>query len=294
MSSTIKQAIENLKDRIADAYTAVATKGGTLPITQDSTNLPSAIESIPVGSGYTGHVDSVGLTAIGWTSADIAWLESKVDWMEEDDYLYKVPQELIDIYVANGGWDNTLLFAHKDKPYYRWSPRFDTTGIPVDAQHLRHNGAQYCFGILDCYYANTTTFYNMFTGCYNLRFLQPHAGTCGISQCYLLKDYTMNSYKNNMIADASTCYSLKSARFCGNVDASNASNLIDVELDYAYGTCNFSSAVHLSKASILYAINNSKNNTATIKLESGVLAAMQVDSDVQTALANYPNITLAS
>ena len=51
MSSTIKQAIENLKGRIADAYTAVSTKGGTLPATQDSVNLPSAIDSIPNGGG---------------------------------------------------------------------------------------------------------------------------------------------------------------------------------------------------------------------------------------------------
>lgn len=51
MSSTIKQAIEALKGRIADAYTAIVAKGGTLPATQDSANLPSAIASIPSGGG---------------------------------------------------------------------------------------------------------------------------------------------------------------------------------------------------------------------------------------------------
>lgn len=51
MSSTIKQAIQALKGRIADAYTAVSAKGGTLPATQDSTNLPTAIASIPSGGG---------------------------------------------------------------------------------------------------------------------------------------------------------------------------------------------------------------------------------------------------
>lgn len=45
--STIKQAIDSLKARIANAYAAVANKGGTLPTTQDSANLVSAIESIP-------------------------------------------------------------------------------------------------------------------------------------------------------------------------------------------------------------------------------------------------------
>lgn len=47
MSTTIKQAIDSLKARIANAYAAVANKGGTLPTTQDSANLVSAIESIP-------------------------------------------------------------------------------------------------------------------------------------------------------------------------------------------------------------------------------------------------------
>ena len=54
MSSTIKAAIQALKGRIADAYTAIVAKGGTLPATQDSANLPSAIASIPSGGGEEG------------------------------------------------------------------------------------------------------------------------------------------------------------------------------------------------------------------------------------------------
>ena len=50
MSTTIKQAVEALKSRVADAYTAIANKGGTLPAKQDSANLPTAIASIPTGS----------------------------------------------------------------------------------------------------------------------------------------------------------------------------------------------------------------------------------------------------
>ena len=51
MSSTIKAAILALKSRIADAYTAISNKGGTLPETQDSANLATAIASIPSGGG---------------------------------------------------------------------------------------------------------------------------------------------------------------------------------------------------------------------------------------------------
>lgn len=51
MSSTLKQAIQALKARVADAFAAVEAKGGTLPATQDSANLPAAIASIPAGGG---------------------------------------------------------------------------------------------------------------------------------------------------------------------------------------------------------------------------------------------------
>lgn len=52
MSNTLKQAILSLKRRIADAYTAIVEKGGTLPATQDSASLPAAIESIPGKGDY--------------------------------------------------------------------------------------------------------------------------------------------------------------------------------------------------------------------------------------------------
>lgn len=61
MSSTIKQAIQALKSRIASAYAAVETKGGTLPATQDSANLPAAIASIPSGGGGDIYVNFMQL-----------------------------------------------------------------------------------------------------------------------------------------------------------------------------------------------------------------------------------------
>lgn len=52
MSATIKAAITALKGRIAAAYSAISAKGGTLPATQDSDNLASAIATIPSGGGF--------------------------------------------------------------------------------------------------------------------------------------------------------------------------------------------------------------------------------------------------
>lgn len=68
MSGTLKAAITALKGRIAAAYSAISAKGGTLPATQDSASLPTAIASIPSGGG--GAYDY--LKELGVTDADIA------------------------------------------------------------------------------------------------------------------------------------------------------------------------------------------------------------------------------
>lgn len=48
---TIASAITAAQGRVADCYTSVETMGGTIPATQNLTNLPTAIESIPTGGG---------------------------------------------------------------------------------------------------------------------------------------------------------------------------------------------------------------------------------------------------
>lgn len=48
---SIASAIATKQQQIADSYTAVSNKGGTLPATQNLTNLATAISSIPSGGG---------------------------------------------------------------------------------------------------------------------------------------------------------------------------------------------------------------------------------------------------
>lgn len=48
---SIASAIQNAQGKITNAYTAVSNKGGTLPATQNLSNLPTAINSIPASSG---------------------------------------------------------------------------------------------------------------------------------------------------------------------------------------------------------------------------------------------------
>lgn len=91
MSSTIKQAIQALKSRIADAYTAVSAKGGTLPATQDSANLPTAIASIPSGGGGNpkeekdiNFIDHTGTIVESYTFAEAANLSALPTAIEYD------------------------------------------------------------------------------------------------------------------------------------------------------------------------------------------------------------------
>lgn len=51
---SIASAITAAQQRVANAYTAISGKGGTLPATQNLTNMPAAIESIPSGGGGGG------------------------------------------------------------------------------------------------------------------------------------------------------------------------------------------------------------------------------------------------
>lgn len=60
---SIATAITAAQTKVANAYTAVNSKGGTLPATQNLTNLPTAINSIPSGSGsstkYGANMDNI-------------------------------------------------------------------------------------------------------------------------------------------------------------------------------------------------------------------------------------------
>lgn len=48
---SIASAITAAQGKIANAYTAISEKGGTLPATQNLSNIPTAISSIPSGGG---------------------------------------------------------------------------------------------------------------------------------------------------------------------------------------------------------------------------------------------------
>lgn len=58
---SIASAISAAQQKVVNAYNAVSAKGGTMPLTQDLSNLPSAISSIPTGGGG-GVITSLSVT----------------------------------------------------------------------------------------------------------------------------------------------------------------------------------------------------------------------------------------
>lgn len=53
---SISSEISRINGNISASYTKINAKGGTLPATQNSANLPAAIESIPTGITPSGTI----------------------------------------------------------------------------------------------------------------------------------------------------------------------------------------------------------------------------------------------
>ena len=288
---SIANKVKGIKDNVLAAYDVIERKGGVIPEEKNISNLQGAIEQL---GGYTGHIDEVGLRAIGWRDEDIEWIKTRVDWMAEDDELYKVPQKLIDIYNENGRtWNGELITAHKSQPYYRWCPYFETTEEPSPTNGLRHNNAYYIIGFPKLNFIGQN-FYNFFTNCKCLKFI-PEWKVSSDS----LKDIpiTVIVYPLNTANLSCTINSpiIRIARnVFGTTKISESIYLKELKLEHAYGTCDFYRAVSLPKEEILYMITHSAGNTATITLDPFLLEKMQADVDVQNALNDFPNITLTT
>ena len=70
---TIASAITNAQQKVANAYTAISNKGGTLPATQNLANMPNAINTISTG----GTINSLNVTPT--TSAQTITASGGVD-----------------------------------------------------------------------------------------------------------------------------------------------------------------------------------------------------------------------
>lgn len=178
MSSTLKQALQSLKSRIADAYTAIVAKGGTLPATQDSANLPAAIASIPTGGGdhipeeYTQlqYADLVSNAALnsGLNFGAINCKRIEITMSGEPDYNMKA---VIASGVGNTWWiawigtqdlrSQAITFT-QGTPSYTYSDFFDGNVHTIKLNISSTSGALIrFFGFQDVSYNRPRRFYDI-------------------------------------------------------------------------------------------------------------------------------------
>lgn len=164
MSNTLKQAILALKSRIADAYTAIELKGGTLPATQDSVNLPSAIESIPSGNGLFDSFHD----KLGWPVDQVSELNAKRDADLDYSESVKPAEGVVDMrdYFL---WNTRLVYCpyfipnNLSKCFYNatnveYLPKIDCSHIPDSTTSQAFNNAfRNMYKIREIYLYNVTT-----------------------------------------------------------------------------------------------------------------------------------------
>ena len=242
--------------------TVEITENGTTEVVPDAgfslskVTVNTNVESSGSATKWTGHADAEGLKAIGWTDEDIAYYQANgVNWNEEDDEYHKVTDDNKALY---GVLTANNISTYKDRIVYL--PKIDTSGKKSMYQMF---GACYSLvAIPQLDTSSVTNMDNMFYNCYSLVSI-PQLDTSKVT---------------GMTYMFGGCYSLVSV------------NLKNAKLAYSLNKANL-----LSKDSLLYIINNEAATSAiTITLAAYAYTRLAEDADVVAALANHPNISLAS
>lgn len=287
------------------------------------------VESGGSTAKWTGHADAEGLRAIGWTDEDIAYYQANgVNWNEEDDEYHKVTEDNKALYGVLTA-DN--ISTYKDRIVYL--PKIDTSGKTSMRQMFQYCYSLVAIPLLDtsgvtsmeslfngCYSlvsvpqldtSKNERFYGMFRSCYSL-VSAPQLDTSKaidslqnmFYNCYSLVSAPIFSLLDDSVSSIfNMCYSLKVIPFL------DFSNITSITNDL-FGSCNsltyikiknlgsnikIHSSSLLSKDSLLYIINNEAATSAiTITLAAYAYTRLAEDADVVAALANHPNISLAS
>lgn len=303
----ISDKLQSILDSKAAIKSAIEAKG-VADVGDVLANYADKIASIETGggssTGFTGHADVEGLKAIGWTDDDIQYYQTHgVNWNEEDDEYHKVPEDNIALYGVMTA-DN--IQDYKDILVY--CPKIDTSG-----RTSLDNLFQKCYSLvavptldtrsvinmrnmfISCYSitsvpqfdtSNVESMNNMFCYCYSLKCI-PSFNTISTSNIgnMLNSSYSLSIIYNLDVRNVSIttgflykCYSLQYANIKG----------LKVSLD-------ISSTSILQKESILYIINNeTATSPITITLSAYCYNKYNSDEDVVAALANHPNVSLAS
>ena len=279
-----------------------------------------------VSSVYTGHADSEGLKAIGWTDEDIAYYQKHgVNWNEEDDQYHLVSDENKAMY-GNINADNIADFANE----LVYLPKIDTSGRTSFASWLLNCralvaipmidtssattvqamcegcGSLCCFPPLD--FSNVTNISRLFYNCGSLTYIPPLNTSKATNWTYFCR----YAYALQTMSDLDTSASTNFNYTFSNCNSLSTVRLMDVGKGAAFngtfGDCyglrniflkglnkslSLSAASALTKESLLYIINNAKTSAITITLSAYSYTKYSEDADIVAALANHPNISLA-
>ena len=174
---SIATEIEKLQERRSSIIEAIRNKGVTM---EDNATLADCVTGINNISGggrkysYTGHVDSVGLSAIGWTQDDIDYYQQHgVNWNEEDDDLHLVSDYNIALYtnatkvtyqgieMADGSYFKTFKENHR----CMYFPKVDTHSL----SSLDFKSIKWVIAIPKLHFgSNVTRMNSTFASCYSL------------------------------------------------------------------------------------------------------------------------------
>ena len=158
---SIATAITNLQGKIANAYTAIENKGGTLPATQDAENLSATIEAMPTGGGGpdygTGGLSNIFYTPNGdgenmkWfgnvSSITFTGIKSIADmnfafYNNNGVYLKSVSFPDLEVLSGDSSWSNSFYFNRNLS-----SITFPKVSAIVNANNLFSNAFTNCYNL---------------------------------------------------------------------------------------------------------------------------------------------------
>lgn len=152
---SIATALNTLESRRSDIVASINSKGGTLEDNATLAECKTAIDNLDTGGGggetvWTGHVDEVGLRAIGWTEDDIEFFKGDICWNEEDDDYYKVSPYNISLYtnadkvVVDGVEmaDSSYLDIYRYDRRCRYLPKTDFSALTTISEIVLSGATQ--------------------------------------------------------------------------------------------------------------------------------------------------------
>lgn len=319
---------DNIQDLLTDVANAIRERKGTSELINPQ-DFSKEIKSINY-HGYTGHADAEGLKAIGWTDEDIAYYQTYgVDWNEEDDNKHLVSDDNKALY---GVLTASNIAEYKERIVYL--PKIDTSGITDVSDMFRDCYNMVALPMIDtssaisagklfyqCYslrtippldLSNVTYMLSLLNMCTSLIYCPPIDTRKSKNCSYLFYlTYSLTEMPNidlsncsNFVSIFYNCYSIRSIKLdlrsitsLDNIKSMLHWNycLRDLKISHLVSNLSISDMRLLTKESILYIINNeAATDTITITLHSYVYEKYAEDAEVVEALANHPNILLAS